>query len=161
MSTSHKTSILSHSQKPLPHLINGNIFSDQRGTVRFINNFEFSKIRRFYQITNRSTRTIRAFHGHEFEEKYTYVSNGSILLCAVYLDSLTKPSQKMHVYRFTLSAKTPTILHIPNHFANGFKSLEPKTTVIFFSTSSLAESKKDDYRYPYDYWGRSIWDHKT
>ena len=150
-----------HNQKP--HVLHGDVFPDTRGKVRFINSFTFSNVKRFYQIDNRSTKTIRAFHGHEFEEKYVYVANGSILLCAVYLDSLKNPSKKQHVYRFKLSAATPTIVHIPNSFANGFKTLEPKTTVIFFSTSSLAQSKKDSRTYPFDYWGESIWNntHET
>ncbi|MFH0749736.1 MAG: dTDP-4-dehydrorhamnose 3,5-epimerase family protein [Candidatus Gottesmanbacteria bacterium] len=157
MSTVHSTPLKRRHRYALPRLIYGDIFSDDRGSVRFVNSFHFSCIKRFYQINNRSIKTIRAFHGHEFEEKFIYVANGSILLCAVYLDSLTAPSRKQRVFRYILSADTPTILHIPSQYANGFKTLKPKTTVLVFSTCSLAESKKDDYRYPYDYWGKTIW----
>ncbi|EKD44060.1 MAG: hypothetical protein ACD_72C00011G0003 [uncultured bacterium] len=59
--------------------------------------------------------------------------------------------------RTVLSARKPQILYIPPGFANGFIALEPDTKVIFFSTSTIIEAQKDDYRYPADYWGKDIW----
>src|SRR3989338_8448630 len=43
------------------------------------------------------------------------------------------------------------------YVAKGFKALEKNTTVIIFSTSTLAQSLKDDYRYPADYWEKEVW----
>jgi dTDP-4-dehydrorhamnose 3,5-epimerase len=61
------------------------------------------------------------------------------------------------VHRYVLSDRQPRILHIPAGFANGFRPLEPGTKVLFFSTSVLEEAVKDDYRFPYDYWGEDVW----
>ena len=67
------------------------------------------------------------------------------------------PNKKVVVYRKIISAKKPTVVYIPAGYANGFKTLEKKTVLLVFSTSSLAESQDDDYRFPEDYWGKKVW----
>lgn len=131
--------------------------SDLRGTVRFINDFTLKRIKRFYQVENRNTSIIRGFHGHMKEEKYVYVAKGKILLCVAYLDNVKNPSKLNRVQRFVLSSDKPEIVYIPQRYANGFKTLEENSIVIFFSTLSLSNSLKDDYRFRYDYWGKDIW----
>ncbi|KKQ78586.1 MAG: hypothetical protein UT02_C0062G0007, partial [Parcubacteria group bacterium GW2011_GWC2_38_7] len=41
---------------------------------------------------------------------------------------------------------------IPQNFANGFMNLTDDTILVFFSTSTLEESKGDDIRYDAHYW---------
>jgi dTDP-4-dehydrorhamnose 3,5-epimerase-like enzyme len=135
----------------------GDLAFDDRGFIRFVNDFDFKKVKRFYQVENFSEDTIRAFHGHKREGKYVYVSSGSIILCYVAIDDFKKPSKENTVQRTVLSARKPRIVFVPPGFANGFKSLEPNTSIIFFSTSTLEQSKNDDFRYPFDYWGDEIW----
>lgn len=135
----------------------GNSAVDRRGRISFVNDFSFKRVKRFYQVENASTRTIRAFHGHMKEAKYAYVSSGSIILAAVFLDNPATPSKNSRMHRMILSGKKPTVAYIPPGFANGFRALEKRTTVLFFSTASLKESLADDYRYPYDYWGKDVW----
>jgi len=138
-------------------IYSGDIYTDYRGQVRFINDFDFKGVKRFYQIENANTNIIRAFHGHKKEAKYVYVSLGSILLCAAYVNDFENPSKKANVEKHILTDKNPQVIYIPPHFANGFKALETNTKVIFYSTRSLKASKVDDYRIPYDYWGVDIW----
>ena len=71
---------------------------------------------------------------------------------------MKSPSKKLPIHRYILSDKSPKVLFIPPKFANGFRPLENDTRIIFFSTSSLEESKDDDYRYAADYWGNDIWE---
>lgn len=141
-----------------PKVISGGLSVDDRGWLSFINDFDFSKVKRFYQVENHSKSIIRAFHGHLIEEKYVYVVAGDAMVILVKLDNAEKPDKKAKVQKYFLSAKSPGILHIPAGYANGFKSLSDQTKIIFFSTESLTDSvKNDDYRYPYDYWGKEIW----
>jgi len=135
----------------------GNIYTDARGQVGFVNDFNFKEVKRFYQIENTPNSPIRAFHGHKKEAKYVYVTLGSILLYAVYVDNFDNPSKKAVIEKHILTDKNPQVIYIPPHFANGFKTLETNTRVIFYATSSLEDSKTDDYRIPYDYWGTDIW----
>jgi nucleoside-diphosphate-sugar epimerase/dTDP-4-dehydrorhamnose 3,5-epimerase-like enzyme len=139
-------------------LIDGGLAVDDRGILTFANEFNFYGVKRFYQVSNFSTDTIRAFHGHRNEAKYVYVAKGSAIVAAVELDKVDSPSKKLPIHRYVLSDKNPKILFIPPKHANGFRPLEKDTQIIFFSTSSLEESKDDDYRYPADYWGNAIWE---
>ena len=139
-------------------LIQGGVAVDDRGCLTFANDFNFYGVKRFYQVQNFSTSTIRAFHGHLKEAKYVYVAKGSAIVAAVELDDIKSPSKNKKMNRFILSDKKPQVLFIPPKYANGFRPLEEDTRVLFFSTSSLEESKGDDYRFPVDYWGKEVWE---
>jgi dTDP-4-dehydrorhamnose 3,5-epimerase-like enzyme len=141
-----------------PVLIKGEVVIDDRGSLRFVNEFKFKGIKRFYQVENTNTKLIRAWHGHKTEGKYVYVARGAIILGAVKLSNFTKPAKKVVIERLVLSANKPQVVFIPPGYANGFRALVPGTIVIFYSTSTLEESKGDDYRFPYDYWGKGIWE---
>ena len=141
-----------------PYLIEGGLAIDDRGQLTFANDFDFSNVKRFYMIENFSQDIIRAFHGHLKEEKYVLVVSGSAIIAVVEMNDTTKPKKSNEVHRFILSSRKPCILHIPAGYANGLKALEENTQIIFFSTSSLEESKGDDYRFPYDYWGKDVWE---
>jgi dTDP-4-dehydrorhamnose 3,5-epimerase-like enzyme len=130
-------------------LINGGLAVDDRGSVRFVNDFDFQNVKRFYQVENHRQGFIRAWHGHKKEGKYVYVTAGSALIGVVNMET-------NEVQKFVLSDKSPKILWIPPGNYNGFKSLEDDTKIIFFSTSTLEESLGDDIREDYDKW--NIWD---
>ena len=140
-----------------PKLIEGGLAVDDRGSVTFANGFDFVGVKRFYKVVNHGTEVVRAWHGHLKEGKYVYVARGSIILAAVKLDDLKAPSREAKVLRWVLSDQKPGLVFIPPGYANGFRSLVPDTHIVFFSTSSLEESKGDDYRFPADYWGAQIW----
>ncbi|MBD3211367.1 MAG: NAD-dependent epimerase/dehydratase family protein [Candidatus Lokiarchaeota archaeon] len=139
-------------------VIAGGIAVDDRGVLNFANNFNFFGVKRFYQVKNFSTSTIRAWHGHENEAKYVYVSKGSAIVGVVKLDNMDDPSKNLELHKFILSDKSPKVLFIPPRHANGFRPLEKDTRILFFSTSTLEESQEDDYRFPADYWGSGIWE---
>lgn len=140
----------------IPRLIKGDVARDERGAVSFVNKFDFPKIKRFYVVANRRARIIRAWHGHKYEAKYVYVISGKALIGAVRIDNWNYPSRKNKIYKFSLSSKKPSILYIPEGYANGFMSLTNNTKLIFFSTKTLDESKKDDIRFEAKCW--NIWD---
>jgi dTDP-4-dehydrorhamnose 3,5-epimerase len=142
-----------------PKVIKGGVAVDDRGWLSFVNDFDFSKVKRFYQVENHSKDIIRAFHGHLKEEKYVYVASGDVMVLLVPLDNVENPNKKAKIEKYVLSSKSPSILHIPARYANGFKALCDNTKIIFFSTKSLKDSEQnDDYRYSYDYWGKDIWE---
>jgi dTDP-4-dehydrorhamnose 3,5-epimerase-like enzyme len=141
-----------------PTLIKGGLAVDDRGQVSFVNGFSFAKIQRFYMVENFSTEVVRAFHGHLKEEKFILVVGGAAIVAAVKLDDPSSPNRNAKPLRFVLSERQPQILHVPAGFANGFRPLEPKTRIVFFSTAALEDSAKDDYRFPHDYWGKEVWE---
>lgn len=125
-------------------LLNGNTFVDDRGTLKFVNEFNFENIKRFYQVENHERGFIRAWHGHRKEGKYVYVVKGSIWVGIVDMED------EKNAERYVLSDKTPKILFIPPGKYNGFQTLEEGTIVFFFSTSTIEESRMDDIRQPYE-----------
>ena len=130
-------------------LINGGLSVDDRGSVRFVNDFNFENVKRFYQVENHRTGFIRAWHGHKKEGKYVYVVSGSALIGVVNMETNI-------VSKYVLSDKSPKILFIPPGNFNGFKSLEENTKLLFFSTTSLEDSLDDDIRECHDKW--NIWE---
>lgn len=140
-----------------PSLIEAGLSVDDRGQITFANSFDFAGVKRFYMIENFSCSTVRAWHGHLKEAKYVLVVSGSALIATVPMDNTTQPNQGAEVNRFVLSARQPKILFIPAGYANGFRTLEDDTRIMFLSTSTLEESKGDDYRFPADYWGNQVW----
>lgn len=137
-------------------LMKGGLAVDDRGSVSFVNDFNFNNVKRFYIVENHKRDFTRAWHAHKKEAKYVMVIKGSAIIGAVKIDNWENPSKDAEVNRFVLSEKNPSALYIPSGFANGFKSLTDDTKLIFFSTSSLEESLGDDFRYDSNYW--NIWE---
>lgn len=135
-----------------PKLIQGNIFVDDRGQVGFVNEFNFAGVKRFYTVKNHRQGFIRAWHAHKNESKYVMVVKGAAIVCAVRIDNWENPSKQLPVQRFILSEQIPSVLYIPNGFGNGFMNLTNDTQLVFFSTSTVAESRGDDFRYDARYW---------
>lgn len=136
--------------------IKGGVAFDDRGSVSFVNDFNFPDVKRFYLVKNHNTGFIRAWHGHKKEAKYVFVSSGSILLAAVKIDNWQQPSKDAALQKFILTGNSPSVLYIPPGYANGFRTLTADAQVMFFSTSTLEESKDDDIRFRHDYW--NPWD---
>lgn len=140
-----------------PKFIEGGVAVDERGSVRFVNAFDFAGVRRFYQVTNASLSTERVWHAHKHERKWVYAAKGAAVVAAVEFDHDTKPSKSKKVHRFVLSEEQPGILAIPAGYANAFRILKPDTVLLFFSSSTVEASEQDDFRFPPDYWGKELW----
>jgi dTDP-4-dehydrorhamnose 3,5-epimerase-like enzyme len=139
-----------------PHLIEGALAVDDRGSVSFVNGFDFAGVKRFYLVTNHRAGFVRAWHAHRREAKYVTVTRGAAVIGAVKVDNWESPSRNLEVDRYVLSAQKPAVLYIPAGYANGFMSLTEDATLMFFSTSTLEESRGDDIRYDSRHW--DIWE---
>ncbi|MBA3680758.1 MAG: hypothetical protein H0W73_06280 [Bacteroidetes bacterium] len=133
-------------------LINGNTHSDERGKLCFVNDLDLQNIRRFYTITHPDINIIRAWQGHKIENKHFFVTKGSFLFNWVKIDDWDHPSTALDVNRQVLTSDKPAVLTIVAGCANGFKALEPDSTVIVFSDLTLDESAKDMYRFERETW---------
>lgn len=118
---------------------------DDRGKVMFVNDFDFKDVKRFYVLENFQELWTRAWHGHKKEGKYVIVVSGSAQIGTV--DMKTE-----EVTTYFLSEYKPQVLYIPPGFYNSARAFEPKTKIMYFSTSTLEESKGDDYRVSLDKW---------
>ncbi len=135
-------------------IIDVNSSYDDRGDVVYCNEFNFiqKKIKRFYQVTNNNINFVRAWHGHKKEEKFLLVVQGSFKICAVKIDNWKKPSKSLLVKEFVISANSPKILYIPGGYAHGIQNLKSDSKLMVFTTFSLEQSAKDDFRFKSSLW---------
>ena len=129
-------------------IIEGKNFMDIRGNLNAINEFNFKDIKRFYHIKNHKNNTIRAWHAHNNETKYFYVTSGKFLLGSVNL-------KNNEIKKYYLNYEIPQIVKISSNHANGFMNLSSNSSIMVFSDKTLDESLNDDIRYPFDKW--NIW----
>jgi len=149
-------------------VVTGGVAYDDRGALAYFNDLDLGAlgVRRMYMVTNNDACSIRAWHGHMNEGKYVVVLEGSAIIAAVPMVEKSLPyvsedsdygdvTQYQHrlrfseMERFVVSAKQPKIIYIPPGMANGTRTLEPNTKLMFLSTSTLEQSKGDDYRFPF------------
>lgn len=119
---------------------------DDRGILTFVNDFDFDGVQRFYTVTNFQNHFVRAWHGHLKEDKYVTVIKGAAIIAA-FKFPIPEDYNTWPVERTVLSAEKPSVVFISRGHANGFMNLLPDTQLMFFSTSTVEESKGDDYRF--------------
>lgn len=141
----------------VPIIIQGEEFVDERGSISFVNDFTFDNVKRFYVIKHTSPNTIRAWQAHKKEIKFFYVLRGSFIVNLVKIENWKNPSEQNEVINFRLSKKDKSMLVVPKGYANGFANLESDSELLIFSSSSLEESQKDDYRFDKNYFVKCYW----
>jgi len=129
-----------------PKLLLGNKVFDDRGSVGFVNDFDFEGVKRFYLVQNHEPGFIRAFHGHKKEGKYVTVVSGAAIIKVMSMEIWNESPVEENIHTFVLSAEKPQVLWVPPGYFNGFKTMSVDTRVMFFSTATLEESRGDDYR---------------
>lgn len=135
-----------------PFIIDGDIFSDHRGNLAFVNDFGFNDIKRFYIIEHPDTEVIRAWQGHTIERKYFYVVQGTFCVAWVKIDNWENPSENLKAEYEILKAEKSRILCVPKGYANGLKALLPNSKIIVFSSLNLEESLNEKIRYESSKW---------
>lgn len=133
-------------------LIKGGTHTDARGTLTFFNDFDMKRVRRFYQIEHPDTTIIRAWQGHQIEQKWFYIIEGSFKVVLVQPDNWKNPSKNLSFEEYLLKSSENKVLHIPGGFANGFQALEPHSKLIVFSNFSMKEAGTDDFRFDKNLW---------
>ena len=135
-----------------PTIIKGGNFADHRGSMRFVNDFHFDDVKRFYFIKHPESSVIRAWQGHQFEKKYFYPISGSFVVAWVKIDDFENPSKDLIPEYHILSDANSEIISIPKGYANGLKALEPNSEILVLSDMDLEESVNEKIRYPADWW---------
>ena len=133
-------------------LLTGAVYSDERGSVSFVNDFKFNDISRFYILENSETHPVRAWQGHKLDCKNFYCIAGSFQVSYVRVDDWENPSASLKVDRVVLTASKSAVLSIPAGYANAIKALEPGSRLMSFSTLPLDQVKEDDVRFDKSKW---------
>lgn len=141
-----------------PKYIAGSTSTDDRGTLSFVNNFFLDGLKRFYIIENHQDQFIRAYHGHQNEWKVFIPLVGSFLV--LWRDLILDANGKVDFQQFAtenkpkgqqvLSERSPGALVLPGGYLNGTMNLTPGAKLLVLSSSTIEESKTDDYRAAYE-----------
>lgn len=137
----------------LPKIIQGGAHTDQRGTIKFVNDFDMKQVRRFYCIVHPDISTIRAWRAHKLEQRWFYVSKGVFKVKLICIDDWENPNPVLAQQTIVLNAAENQVLHIPVGYASGLQALEKDSEMIIFADSDITNAKNDDYLFPADYFG--------
>jgi dTDP-4-dehydrorhamnose 3,5-epimerase-like enzyme len=134
----------------LPILIKGNIHSDNRGSLKYNNDFNLSQVKRIYIIENNKNDIKRGWQGHKIEQRWFTAIQGSFKIQLIAIDNWEKPSETLSRLDYILESATLDVLHIPAGYVSSIQALEEKSKLLVMSDYYLGEIN-DEFRYPTDY----------
>jgi dTDP-4-dehydrorhamnose 3,5-epimerase-like enzyme len=134
----------------LPKISTGGKHTDARGNLFYNNFFDALPVKRFYVIENKDTQTIRAWQGHQIEQRWFAVLNGSFKIHLIAVDNWENPSKDLASIDFIMHNNQLDILHIPKGYISSIQALEPQSKLLVMADYVLGEIK-DEYRYESDY----------
>src|SRR5690606_27634439 len=102
-------------------IIAGDVATDHRGQIRFVNGFDMTEIKRFYIIKNSDTNLVRGWRGHRIEKRWFYVLSGAFFVDIVKIDDWNRTSPELPIKRFRLSQTDQKVLYVPEGHATALK----------------------------------------
>ncbi len=132
-------------------IIEGGVSSDNRGQVRFVNEFTMEAVKRFYLIKNADLDVLRGWRAHRIEQRWFYVVSGCFEINLVKIDDWVKPDQTLKVEQVVLSSSSQSILHVPKGYGTLFKGIEDNSEVLVFADFPLEHAELDNYTFSTDY----------
>lgn len=133
-----------------PNLISGNVHADKRGKVRYNNDFDAAAIKRMYVIENQSQTLVRAWVGHQIEQRWFSAVAGSFEIQLIAIDDWQNPSKNLSKLIFKLDAENMTILHIPKGFVSSIQALEDDAKLLVMADYLIGQTT-DEYRFEPNY----------
>ncbi len=135
-----------------PILIKGGLYRDERGSLQYVNDENTENYKRFYIITHPDIDIVRAWQGHKTEEKSFFVIKGFFTVAVVQPQNFEAPSSKDTSELFKMKSEDNLFLKVPGGCYTGIKACEPNSILLVLSSSTLEESKSDNFRLPKDMW---------
>lgn len=133
-------------------IIDGGVFSDIRGKLFHVNEFDMTLVKRFYAVENDLSKPTRAWQAHQKESKWFYVVKGSFLIGIVQPDNWEYPSKDLFIEKIILNESESKVLYIPPGYANGLKALEENSKLIVFSNFTIQEATTDNIKFDIRTW---------
>lgn len=131
--------------------IQGGAAKDQRGQIRFVNDFDMSLVKRFYIIKNADVELVRGWRAHRIEQRWFYVLAGAFELDLVQIDNWEKPALDLDVQKIKVDASEMQVLHVPAGYGTAFRALQPDSELLVFADHGIEHARLDDYTWPLNY----------
>lgn len=130
-----------------PNVLQGNQHVDDRGILKYNNNFNVSKVKRIYIIENKTTELQRGWQGHKVEQRWFSVLSGSFKVQLIKVDRWDAPTSTLPPIVYELFSETLDVLHVPSGYVSCIQALELDSKLLVMSDYRIGEIE-DDYRYP-------------
>lgn len=132
-------------------IIQGGTASDHRGSIRFVNEFDMTQVKRFYILENKDTELVRGWRAHRIEQRWFYVLSGAFILDLVKIDDWENASPDLSVERKVLRAEDRQVVHVPVGYGTAFQAMEEGGELLVFADYDIAHAPKDNYTWPADF----------
>ena len=130
-------------------LIQGGTYADDRGSLRFCNDFDMSAVRRFYTIANSVEQPVRGWIGHKRETKWFFPLKGTTTVTVEPMAGETLAAKDAEVAKesFVLNSDRLSVLKVKpgNWFCI---EQHDGAEVMVFSDCRVGEFENDDFRRP-------------
>ncbi len=132
-----------------PILLKGNCHTDDRGNVKYNNNFDASEVKRTYIIENKSTVFKRGWQGHQVEQRWFSALSGSFQIQLIKVDDWEHPSRTLNPFVFQLESETLDVLHIPAGYISCIQATKENSKLLVMADYLLGQIS-DEFRYDLD-----------
>lgn len=133
-----------------PSVIEGDCYSDMRGSLFFNNEFDASKIKRIYIIENIDLEFVRGWQGHKIEQRWFSAISGKFKVDLIKIDNWDQPTKGLKVFSFVINSDKLNVIHVPQGYVSSLQSLESNSKLLIMADYLLGEIE-DEYRYHIDY----------
>lgn len=131
--------------------IQGGIAQDQRGHIRFVNDFDMSLVKRFYMIKNADVELVRGWRAHRIEQRWFYVVAGAFEVELIQIDNWDEPAKDLPIERVNLESANMEVLHVPKGYGTTFRAFQPDSELLVFADHGIEHAPLDDYTWPLEY----------
>jgi hypothetical protein len=133
------------------NILQGGISKDERGQIRYVNEFDMSAVRRFYIIRNKDTKLIRGWRAHKIEQRWFYVISGSFEFKIIKIDNWDLPNPNLPIKTVILSELENKLINIPAGYGTAIKALEINSELLVYSDYGLEHADNDNYTWDLSY----------
>ena len=136
--------------------IQGGCSKDERGQIRFVNDFDMSLVKRFYIIKNADTELVRGWRGHRIEQRWFYVIAGVFNVKIVRINNWEDADNMLPIQNIELNNKDMKVLNVPAGYATAFIASEPNSELLVYADYPLSHATLDDYTWPVEYFKNEL-----
>lgn len=129
-----------------PFIIKGAVFKDDRGSLKYNNDFDLSAAKRTYIIQNATVEFERGWQGHKIEQRWFSAVEGAFKIKVLKLSDWETPSTESEIEEFLIQSETLDILYVPDGYITKIKSEISGAKLLVFSDYHLNEVD-DNYKF--------------
>jgi hypothetical protein len=133
-----------------PIIISGSNYHDDRGILKYNNDFDTSQIKRIYIIEHKSISFERGWQGHKIEQRWFSALRGSFKISLIAVDNWITPSNDIKPIEYILKESKFNVLHVPAGYITNIQAIEKSSKLIVMSDYFINEIN-DEYRFPLNY----------